>query len=118
MFVSATNSGGSPEDYIDRFPVENVQEIHLGGHAPDTDEAGYPLLIDAHDRKVADPVWALFARTINRTGPLPTLIEWDANVPSWEILAYEAAQADVMIQSHCQAHSTASPERSGHVSEV
>ncbi|GHB38493.1 UPF0276 protein RB0508 [Pseudovibrio japonicus] len=118
VFVSATNSGGSPEDYIDRFPVDHVHEIHLGGHAPDTDEAGLPLLIDAHDRKVADPVWALYARTINRTGPLPTLIEWDANVPSWEILAYEAAQADVMIQSHCQAHSTASAERSGHVSEV
>ncbi len=116
VFVSATNSGGSPEDYIDRFPVKHVQEIHLGGHAPETDEAGYPLLIDAHDRKVADPVWALYARTIELTGPLPTLIEWDANVPNWEILAYEAAQADVVIQSHIKAQPNASAERSYHVS--
>ncbi|MES0871954.1 MULTISPECIES: DUF692 domain-containing protein [Pseudovibrio] len=116
VFVSATNSGGSPEDYVDRFPVEHVQEIHLGGHAPETDELGYPLLIDAHDRKVADPVWALYARTIDRTGPQPTLIEWDANIPTWEILAYEAEQADVVIQSHIEAHANASEERSDHVS--
>ncbi|MFS8183022.1 DUF692 domain-containing protein [Pseudovibrio denitrificans] len=116
VFVSATNSGGSPEDYVDRFPVEHVQEIHLGGHAPETDELGYPLLIDAHDRKVADPVWALYARTIDRTGPQPTLIEWDANIPTWEILAYEAEQADVVIQSHIEAHAKASEERSDHVS--
>ncbi|KZL20757.1 hypothetical protein PsAD2_01245 [Pseudovibrio axinellae] len=103
VFVSATNFGSSPEGYIDRFPVEHVQEIHLGGYAPDTDERGYPLLIDAHDRKVADPVWALYARTIGRTGPLPTLIEWDADIPTWDVLAFEAEQADVTMQSHVQA---------------
>ncbi|WP_108819135.1 MNIO family bufferin maturase [Pseudovibrio sp. Alg231-02] len=115
VFVSATNSGGSPEDYVDRFPVEHVQEIHLGGHAPETDELGYPLLIDAHDRKVADPVWALYARTIDRTGPQPTLIEWDANIPTWEILAYEAEQADVVIQSHIETQAQASDKRGDHV---
>ncbi|KZK76557.1 hypothetical protein PsAD13_04867 [Pseudovibrio sp. Ad13] len=115
VFVSATNSGGSPEDYVDRFPVEHVQEIHLGGHAPETDELGYPLLIDAHDRKVADPVWALYARTIDRTGPQPTLIEWDANIPTWEILAYEAEQADVVIQSHIETQAQAAEKRGDHV---
>ncbi|WP_109315145.1 DUF692 domain-containing protein [Pseudovibrio ascidiaceicola] len=115
VFVSATNSGGSPEDYVDRFPVEHVQEIHLGGHAPETDELGYPLLIDAHDRKVADPVWSLYARTIDRTGPQPTLIEWDANIPTWDILAYEAEQADVVIQSHIEAQAKASEKRGDHV---
>ncbi|KZL13507.1 DUF692 domain-containing protein [Pseudovibrio sp. Ad37] len=118
VFVSATNSGGSPEDYVDRFPVEHVQEIHLGGHAPETDELGYPLLIDAHDRKVADPVWALYARTIDRAGPQPTLIEWDANIPTWEILAYEAEQADVVIQSHIETQAQASQKRGDHVPGV
>lgn len=103
VFVSSTNAGVSPEEYVDRFPVEHVQEIHLGGHAPDTDELGYPLLIDAHDRKVADPVWALYARTIDRAGPTPTLIEWDADIPEWNILAYEAEQADVIISAHIEA---------------
>lgn len=118
VFVSATNSGGSPEDYVDRFPVEHVQEIHLGGHAPETDELGYPLLIDAHDRKVADPVWSLYARTIDRTGPQPTLIEWDANIPTWDILAYEAEQADVVIQSHIEAQAKASEKRGDHVTSA
>ncbi|SDR32063.1 DUF692 domain-containing protein [Pseudovibrio sp. Tun.PSC04-5.I4] len=118
VFVSATNSGGSPEAYVDRFPVEHVQEIHLGGHAPDTDELGYPLLIDAHDRKVADPVWALYARTIGRTGPQPTLIEWDADIPTWDILRYEAEQADVVIQSHIQAQVEAEEKRGDYVSGI
>ncbi len=118
VFVSATNSGSSPDAYVDRFPVEHVQEIHLGGHAPDTDEQGYPLLIDAHDRQVADPVWALYARTIRRTGPQPTLIEWDANIPSWEILAYEAEQADVVIQARGQVPEDTSADQGDYVSSV
>ncbi len=94
VFVSATNHGTSPEAYLEAFPLAAVGEIHLAGHAPDTDAEGAPLLIDAHDRPVADPVWALYARVIGETGPLPTLIEWDADLPAWETLAAEAARAE------------------------
>ena len=58
VFVSATNHGTSPEAYLDRFPLDLVAEIHLAGHAETVDDAGAPLLIDAHDRPVANAVWS------------------------------------------------------------
>ena len=63
--------------YIDMFPLEQVEEIHLAGFAADRDDDGAPLLIDTHGAAVAEIVWALFRRTIARSGPLPTLIEWE-----------------------------------------
>src|ERR1700733_4206345 len=95
VFVSCTNLGGRPYDYLDAFPLDRVREIHLGGHHQDADEAGAPLLIDAHGSPVADPVWALFTGVLARTGPLPTLIEWDNDLPSWAVLR---AQAEVAAQ--------------------
>lgn len=93
VFVSATNLQTSPEAYLDDFPCDLVGEIHLGGHAADADESGAPLLIDSHDAPVADPVWALFARALARTGPVPVLIEWDNDLPEWPVLAGEAHRA-------------------------
>lgn len=58
---------------------------------------GGPLLIDAHNNPVADPVWTLYARVLARSGPLPTLIEWDNDVPAWPVLAAEAARADAAL---------------------
>lgn len=100
VFVSATNHNFSPETYLDRFPLSLVREIHLAGHATEIDESNAPLLIDAHDRPVAEEVWALYARVIASTGPLPTLIEWDNDVPAWETLKSEALAADRIIASH------------------
>jgi uncharacterized protein (UPF0276 family) len=93
VFVSCTNRRTDPEDYIDRFPHDLVGEIHLGGHDEDRDDTGAPLLIDAHGSEVTDPVWQLYARTIRRAGPRPTLIEWDNDVPDWPVLAAEATRA-------------------------
>ena len=97
VFVSATNLGYSPEGYIDRFPMAHVGEIHLGGHAPDADEDGAPLLIDAHDREVTGDVWALYERALSLAGPTPTLIEWDNDVPEWPVLTAEAARANAAL---------------------
>jgi uncharacterized protein (UPF0276 family) len=93
VYVSCTNRQTDPYDYIDRFPHDLVGEIHLGGHDEDTDDLGAPLLIDAHGSEVVDPVWQLYAHTITRSGPKPTLIEWDNDVPDWPVLAEEAARA-------------------------
>ncbi len=93
VFVSCTNLATTPEAYIDAFPHDLVAEIHLGGHDTDQDDHGAPVLIDSHGRDVADPVWALYARTIARGGAKPTLIEWDNDVPDWPVLAAEAARA-------------------------
>jgi uncharacterized protein (UPF0276 family) len=74
-----------------------VREIHLGGHDEQSDDAGAPLLIDAHGSAVADPVWALYESVIARTGALPTLIEWDNDVPDWPVLAREAHAAKAIL---------------------
>ncbi|MCW3781935.1 MNIO family bufferin maturase [Defluviimonas salinarum] len=93
VYVSCTNRQTDPGDYIDRFPHDLVGEIHLGGHDEDADDAGAPLLIDAHGSEVVDPVWQLYARTLARGGAKPTLIEWDNDVPDWPVLAEEATRA-------------------------
>ncbi|MGD9862406.1 MAG: DUF692 family multinuclear iron-containing protein [Pseudodonghicola sp.] len=93
VFVSATNLGFSLQAYIDAFPLEKVGEIHLGGHDPQQDDSGAPLLIDSHGQPVADPVWALLDHTLARSGPRPVLIEWDNDVPDWPVLEAEAARA-------------------------
>jgi hypothetical protein len=92
--VSAANLGFAAADYLDAFPLDLVGEIHLGGHRPD---AAGELLIDSHDAAVADPVWALYAEVIATAGPLPTLVEWDNDLPPWPVLAAEAARAGAIL---------------------
>ncbi|WP_417253587.1 DUF692 domain-containing protein [Celeribacter sp.] len=98
VFVSANNLRLDPHEYIDSFPHEAVGEIHLGGHDEDHDEDGAPLLIDSHGREVADPVWHLYTYTLATGGPKPTLIEWDTDVPEWDILAAEAGRAALRLE--------------------
>lgn len=93
VFISATNLGYSPQEYIDQYPLEQVGEIHLGGHDEDQDDHGRPLLIDSHGAEVVDPVWALLEYTLGQCGPKPTLVEWDTDVPDWSVLEAEAARA-------------------------
>ncbi|MCB4770096.1 DUF692 domain-containing protein [Ancylobacter sp. Lp-2] len=97
VHVACTNQDWDPIAYLDAYPLSHVQEIHLAGFAPDADEEGRPLLIDAHDRPVDETVWGLFAHTIERIGPVPTLIEWDANVPDWPVLKAEAERAERLM---------------------
>ncbi|MGN6319604.1 MNIO family bufferin maturase [Trinickia sp.] len=93
VFVSATNHGYSALDYLAQFPLEHVGEIHLAGHSEQRDDEDAPLLIDSHDRAVAEPVWALYRSVIETTGPVPTLVEWDSDLPSWPELRMQAMTA-------------------------
>lgn len=97
VFVSARNLGTDALSYIDAYPLARVQEIHLAGHEAARDPDGEALLIDAHGSDVADDVWALYAEVIARTGPLPTLIERDSNVPPFADLLAEAQRADAIM---------------------
>ena len=100
VFVSAVNHGFDPDRYLADFPLAAVGEIHLAGSADDTDDAGLPLLIDAHNSPVRDAVWSLYAATIRRLGATPTLIEWDNDVPAWPTLLDEARRAErVMVEA-------------------
>jgi uncharacterized protein (UPF0276 family) len=94
IFVSATNHGFDPYRYLADFPLAAVGEIHLAGCADDRDDAGFPLLIDAHNSPVRDAVWLLYAEAIRRLGATPTLIEWDNDVPAWPALFEEARRAE------------------------
>jgi uncharacterized protein len=92
--VSATNHGFDPLAYLEAFPLENVGEIHVAGYAEAEDDAGHRLLIDAHDSPVRPGVWALYEAVISRIGLLPTLVEWDNEVPEWPALYAEARRAE------------------------
>ncbi|WP_046866242.1 DUF692 domain-containing protein [Microvirga massiliensis] len=97
VFVSATNHTYDATAYLDAFPVEHVGEIHLAGFAEDTDDHGDPLLIDAHGTPIADVVWKLYEHALERIGPVATLIEWDNDVPSFQVLLDETRKADRAI---------------------
>lgn len=92
-YVNAVNHGGDAWAFMRALPAEAIGEIHLAGFAEDLDGAGERLLIDHHGAPVAEAVWALYARTIEWLGPVPTLIERDNDIPSLAVLDAEAAQA-------------------------
>lgn len=98
VFVSCTNHRIDPRAWLAAFPLDLVGEIHLGGHAEEELPSG-PLLIDAHGTPVADPVWTLYAEVIAKAGRLPTLVEWDNDVPEWPILRAEAARAQAILET-------------------
>jgi hypothetical protein len=96
VFVSCTNHRIDPSQWLAAFPLDLVGEIHLGGHAQEDLPSG-PLLIDAHGTPVADLVWALYTQVIARAGPIPTLVEWDSDLPDWPVLQAEAARAALIL---------------------
>jgi uncharacterized protein (UPF0276 family) len=96
IYVTARNLGLDPVAYLAALPPAAVGEIHLAGHAIN-DADGRTLLIDDHGSPVAPPVWALYERALRRFGPVPTLIEWDTDIPRLEVLVAEARRADVRL---------------------
>jgi len=97
VFVSANNLGTDPSSWIDAVPAELVAEVHLAGHHADP-RFGAGLLIDGHDAPVAEPVWALFERLIERIGSRPTLLERDDNLPLFDELRRERARAHALLR--------------------
>lgn len=95
IYVSAVNLGLDARSYLDRIPPNAVEEIHLAGHMPSPAEAG--LLVDTHDRPIADEVWALYRDALARFGPRATLIEWDNAVPDLPVLLSEMEKAQALL---------------------
>jgi uncharacterized protein (UPF0276 family) len=93
VYVNAVNHGFDPLDYLAAIPGEAVAEIHLAGF-----EKVGRWLIDTHSTRVAAPVWELYRTAIERFGPKPTLIEWDADLPGLETLQDEAAIAQSVLE--------------------
>jgi uncharacterized protein len=97
IYVSAWNVGLDAGGYLDALPVAAIGEIHLAGHAA-SDADGPTILIDDHGSPVTAPVWNLYQRALERFGSVPTLIEWDTDLPELSVLLGEASVADRMLE--------------------
>ena len=100
IHVSAVNHGFEARAYLDAIPARFVKEIHLGGFTCNETEAG-AVLLGTHSNPVADPVWILYARSLERYGEVPTLVEWDRDLPALDVLLGEAALAE-RLMDHCR----------------
>lgn len=98
IYVASRNHGFDPNRYVDSIPVSLVQEMHLAGHVEQHVE-GSTLLIDTHNQPVCESVWALYARAVRRFGPVPTLIEWDSDLPPLAELVAEAHRAEAILET-------------------
>jgi uncharacterized protein (UPF0276 family) len=100
--VSGTNLGYDPGAYLDALPAEAIGEIHLAGHTPDA-RLGRSLLIDSHAEPVAQAVWSLYQRLIDRIGAKPTLIERDEAIPAFDVLMTERDRAEGLLRTRLEA---------------
>ena len=100
VFVSACNHGGSASGYLAALPPHAVGEIHLAGHSVRPLEGGGAIRIDDHGSPVVPEVWDLFREAVGRLGPVPTLIEWDTDIPPLEVLMGEARVAQQILDEH------------------
>ena len=91
-WISARNPAHRSAAYLAEYPLASVAEIHLAGYTADP-QLGESLLIDSHDQPVSEAVWALHRQVLAVTGPIPTLIERDGNLPSFDELLAERDKA-------------------------
>jgi uncharacterized protein (UPF0276 family) len=87
-YVSGFNHDFDPLSFIESLPVDRIVQCHLAGHS----HCGTHI-IDTHDARVISPVWALYRRLHQLTGGVATLLEWDANIPPFEVLHAEVLKA-------------------------
>lgn len=103
VYVSCVNHGRDPLAMLDELPLAAVGEIHLAGFAEEAgglgDDLGSRLLIDSHGAPVAAAVWELYDATLHLTGPQPTLLERDNDIPALNALLAEAGLAEQRLHS-------------------
>jgi uncharacterized protein (UPF0276 family) len=88
VYVSSFNHGFDAKEYLDTIPHERVLQYHLAGH---TNHGTH--IIDTHSDHVIDNVWELYAYSVAKSGGRPTLLEWDENIPDFEVVHAEAKKA-------------------------
>ena len=98
VYVSCCNHQRDPALTLRALPLHAVSEIHLAGHSRQCDAQGNPLWIDDHGADVDPAVWDLYQRTLALTGPMPTLLERDNNIPPLDTLLAEAQIAQTQLQ--------------------
>ena len=98
IYVSAANHGWHASDYLTALPSSAVGEIHLAGHSVRELDGGRVLRIDDHGSRVIPEVWQLYSEALSLFGPVPSLIEWDTDVPPLDTLLDEAARAEALLR--------------------
>jgi uncharacterized protein len=98
VFVNAMNHGFDAHTFLHGISTSAVQEIHLAGHTV-VQLDGRDIRIDTHSTHVSPEVWRLYGAALSRFGPVPTLIEWDAELPELSVLEAEADRATSMLES-------------------
>ena len=88
VYVNARNHGFDPEKYLEAIPAERVWQVHLAGHS---DRGSH--LLDTHSRRVCEEVWELYRFATRRIGAVACLVEWDEDLPEWEVLEAESQRA-------------------------
>jgi len=97
VYVSSRNHGFDPRVYLSHLPRRHIREIHLAGHSVNRHD-DIEVFIDTHSRPVCADVWDLYAYAIERFGRVPTLIEWDTDIPALGVLIAEARRADLNLE--------------------
>ena len=92
VFVNAENHNFDPLEFLENIPPELIGEIHLAGHTVNTFSNG-SIRIDTHDQLVCDEVWDLYRTAKKSLRDVPTLVEWDQNLPELSVLLGEADTA-------------------------
>jgi hypothetical protein len=95
IYVNSVNHGFDPKSYLQMIPQEAVGQFHLAGHTQNGS-----LLLDTHSKTVAPPVWELYDIALQRFGPIPTLLEWDQDIPDLTILLGESEKAQEHMDHH------------------
>lgn len=91
VYVSSINHGFDAIEYLSQIDFSRVLQVHIAGHTRQPDGT----IVDTHDHPVCDEVWALYAHAWRIGGPFPTLLEWDARIPSMPVALAELARAKV-----------------------
>lgn len=104
IYVSACNHGFDAHDFLAGIAPQHIAEMHLAGF-----EIQSGLLVDTHSRPVCTEVWALYQAALARFGAVPTLIEWDQDIPEFSVLQAEAARAEHYLQHAQQEQKHAQP---------
>ncbi|MBM5782613.1 MAG: DUF692 domain-containing protein [Pelagibacterales bacterium] len=109
IFVSSSNNKNfKPHSYLKKLNKEIVKEIHLAGHSKSKifdGKKNKTLLIDTHNNEVCKEVWNIYMTAIKNFGQIPTLIEWDQDIPELKVLLSEATKARKILQKNAKKNS-------------
>lgn len=100
IYISGLNNGWSPIEYIENIDKSIVKEIHLSGHFVKELPNNKKLYIDSHNDYVCDEVWKLYGQAIRKFGSIPTLVEWDVDIPELSVLLDESNKAKEYLNTH------------------